>query len=116
MRGMKNIGMKNIGRNIAKARREAKLTQAGLARACGWGDDAQSRISNYERGRREPMLSELQTIADALGVTLVELIEGDYTSTNARIVRKLKDLPPQRREKVEDIVDAFLALPPEEKP
>ncbi len=46
------------------AREKAKLTQPQLAKLCGW--ESQSRISHYERGRRQPVPSDLRAISDAL--------------------------------------------------
>ena len=53
-------------RNHLKAFREASgLTQAGLAKACGWGCN-QSRICNYETGRSQPTLTNCRAIVVAL--------------------------------------------------
>lgn len=49
------------------ARRAAKMTQAALALACGW--ESQSRIGNYEQGKREPTLADLKLIAEAVSVS-----------------------------------------------
>lgn len=61
MRAMSDYSDSTIRRALAaneaglrlKAAREAQgLTQAGLAKALGWGPEAQNRISQYERGER----------------------------------------------------------------
>lgn len=49
---------------IRKARLEAGYNQERLAALLGW---KQSRISNYERGIREPKQSDLELISSALG-------------------------------------------------
>lgn len=51
------------------------FSQTALALACGW-ENGQARIGNYELDKREPSLSDLRTLAAALGTTLLELIEG----------------------------------------
>lgn len=56
-------GAPNIGMRIRIARAAAGMTQASLARECGY---ASSRIGNYETGAREPSLDDLHLIATAL--------------------------------------------------
>lgn len=51
--------------NIKPIRRLIKVTQTQLAEKCGW-EDAQSRISNYENGIREPSLQDMRRIVAAL--------------------------------------------------
>lgn len=70
---------KMIMSKLKKAREEKNLSQDALAKMCGWGsgrDDKNqgSRISNYEKGRREPSLSEISTMAASLGFTLDKLL------------------------------------------
>lgn len=63
-----------IAERIKYARIAKKLTQPALAELCGW--DSQTRISNYERGIREPSIQDLDKIAKALGVDVGWLIVG----------------------------------------
>lgn len=66
--------MTSFAANLRRLRRAAKLTQEGLAHACGYS--GQSRIGNYEKegpDGREPQLSEIPVIARALGVEIAEL-------------------------------------------
>lgn len=65
--------MSDISKNIKNARLAAKLTQPELADRCGWG---QSRLSNYERGQREPGLDDIKTIAKALNTDYMRLLTG----------------------------------------
>ena len=84
----------NIGANIKKFRKEKGLTQQELAekiskstitvRKYEAGDvnvslnsSCKNTIYNYENGKREPKTGTLQAIADALGVTVQELITGE---------------------------------------
>lgn len=97
-----------LGENIKKARKEAGLSQLDLGKACGW-DDAQSRISNYERDVRAPSYKDLQKIADVLGRDVMEFFKGVSDTPTARIFRKLQDLNPEHQKQVESIVDAFFA-------
>jgi phage repressor protein C with HTH and peptisase S24 domain len=72
--------METLGSRIARLRRAKKLSQTELGNECGW-EKGQARIGNYEKDKREPGLSDLRAIARALGVGLIELIEGPQSST-----------------------------------
>lgn len=48
---------------IAEVREAAKVKQRELIQALGW---TQTRVSNYEAGRRLPGLAESRAIVDAL--------------------------------------------------
>ena len=64
-----------IGRHIQAARKKAKFTQKELAEACGL---ATGTIQQYELGKRQPRLGQLQAIAAALGISVSELVGEDY--------------------------------------
>lgn len=49
--------------NIRKIRKGAEISQAALRRALNWN---QSRLANYEAGRRSPGLEEARKIVSAL--------------------------------------------------
>lgn len=49
--------------NIARLRRQGRVSQLALAKRLGW---TQSRLSNYENARREPGLAESRAIVAAL--------------------------------------------------
>ena len=57
-----------IREQIYKARVEADLTQADLAKLSGL---TQSNISNIENGSNKPTITTLKKIADALGKRLI---------------------------------------------
>lgn len=59
--------MEKFGARLARLRKSARMTQAELASACGWGEQ-QNRISNYETGRNEPSLADITSLAAALSV------------------------------------------------
>jgi transcriptional regulator with XRE-family HTH domain len=90
-----------VGGRIRAARESAGMTQGELAVACGWHEesaDGQSRISNYERGKREPTLDDLVTLGRALKVDPAELAFGH-------------PLQPDAKEK--KIIDAYRAGTPQ---
>ena len=56
-----------MGERIAQLRRSKGLSQAALAQALGLSTSA---IAMYEQGRREPSVSTIIALADALDVTI----------------------------------------------
>ncbi|MGU2289651.1 XRE family transcriptional regulator [Pseudomonas aeruginosa] len=87
---MSNIFIE-VGQRIAQYRRQARLTQGELADALNWGNSGQSRISSYEKGKREPSMGDLSRIARALGVSLGTLISGE---NSVRADEQVVVLPP----------------------
>lgn len=65
---------------LKRAREQQGLSQKELAKLCGWldkaGEGAQSRISNYENGTREPTLSDIAALASHVKVHPTELAYG----------------------------------------
>ena len=65
-----------IGANIAAYRKQAGLTQAGLAEKLNYSDKA---ISKWERAESIPDVSVLKSIADLFGVTVDYLLHDGNT-------------------------------------
>jgi len=65
---------KLVGRNAARLRAAAGLTQEQLAERSGF---SQQYISRLEQGRRNPTVVTLYELATALGVSHVELVRPD---------------------------------------
>ena len=65
---------KLVGRNAARLRAEAGLTQEQLAERSGF---SQQYISKLEKGRRNPTVVTLYELAQGLGVSHVELVRED---------------------------------------
>ena len=65
------INTHNLGRKIAHARKQLKLTQNDLALRVGVTAQA---VSKWEQGRSCPDIAILDEIADALGISLFELL------------------------------------------
>jgi transcriptional regulator with XRE-family HTH domain len=63
-----------VGRNFARIRREKGLTQEQMAERSGF---SQQYLSGLEQGRRNPTVATLYELAQALGVSPVELIQTD---------------------------------------
>jgi phage repressor protein C with HTH and peptisase S24 domain len=64
--------MKTLGSRIAHYRKAADMSQAALAKACGWA--SQSRVGNYEKDTREPTLEDIAQLAKALGIDPAQLL------------------------------------------
>ena len=67
---------KLVGRNFARLRRDRGLTQEEVAARSGF---SQQYISSLERGRRNPTVITLYELAQALGVSHVDLMAPDGT-------------------------------------
>ncbi len=65
---------KLVGRNAARLRAAAGRTQEQLAERSGF---SQQYISKLEQGRRNPTVVMLYELAEALGVSHVELVRPD---------------------------------------
>ena len=65
---------KLVGRNAARLRDAAGLTQEQLAERAGI---SQQYISDLERGKCNPTIVTLYELATALGVSQVELVRPD---------------------------------------
>ena len=85
-----------IGSRIKLARQHmadttgSAVTQAGLAKMCGWSE-SQSRVSNYESDGREPPRASIETIADVTGVNKDWLMFGHGPMTGETPVIDLTD-------------------------
>lgn len=71
-----------LGRRIRHARTERGLTLDELGRQVG---STASQLSLVENGRREPRLSLLQSLADALGTTTTDLLDSTPPSRRAAL-------------------------------
>lgn len=60
-----------VGRNVTRIRRQKRLTQEQLAIASGF---SQQYISTLEAGTRNPTVITLYELANALGVSHVDLV------------------------------------------
>ena len=63
--------MKNYGEIIRIARKHAGLTQKELAEKAGV---AKITIQQYEAGKRQPRLEQLEMLADAMKMDIGELL------------------------------------------
>ena len=62
---------KLVGRNFARLRRERGLTQEEMEERSGF---SQQYLSDLERGKRNPTVITLYELAQALGVSHIDLL------------------------------------------
>lgn len=65
--------LKKIGRNIALLRKKQKLTQEDFANLAGMD---RSYLSEIENGHKNPSVTTLLSISQALNVSVQTLLEG----------------------------------------
>ena len=68
---------KLVGRNFARLRREKRLTQEDVESRSGF---SQQYLSGLEQGKRNPTVVTLFELAQAIGVSHVELVTPDIQS------------------------------------
>ena len=73
-----------LGRNCRERRANLKMSQAELSKRTGV---AASHLSNIENGRGNPTLEVLETIADALHCSVVDLLAIDGREPGERTGR-----------------------------
>lgn len=62
-----------VATNVKKYRKEKGLTQLQLARKCGWNSN--SNINRIEVSAISARLDNLEKIAHALDITVIDLVE-----------------------------------------
>lgn len=81
-----------IGDKIKQIRKQAGLTQKELAEQLG---TTQQNLAQYENGKRRPKIETIEKIADALEVSIYNLMEfdEDYSiSEKKRMIKYLRQL------------------------
>jgi transcriptional regulator with XRE-family HTH domain len=116
--GMKPISQtdadffRTLGQRIAKARKEAGLTQQQLAESLGI---SQPMLASYEIGRRRLPASLLPPLAKTLKVSVADLL-GEQQAEGKRgplpklqrQVEEVRHLPRSRQKLVTDFLDTIL--------
>ena len=64
----------NLGRNPRRARTERDLTQEQVARRSGVHA---TQVSRIERGKRDPRISTVEKLAEAVSLSVSELLAED---------------------------------------
>ncbi len=75
------------GKIIKELREKQKLTQMNLADIIGVSDKA---VSKWETGKGLPDISLIEPLAQALGVSVIELMNGEYITNSNKSANVLK--------------------------
>lgn len=79
---------RQFAERLRRIREERGLTQLALAATCGW---SVQKISLYERSARSPSLTDLALLAEALHVSIAELVEAPPDSADP-VAQELHEL------------------------
>lgn len=105
------LEVERFGQRLRAIRQERKLSLAEL------GERSQTnlnQISRYERAAVVPTIDIVFRLAEALGVSVGELLDSDQPTVkpeSREIFQRLTEveqLPPEERETVKKLMDAFL--------
>ena len=99
---MFEIDREAFGAFVAQLRKEKGMTQKELAERLFVSDKA---VSKWERGLSLPDIALLQPMADILGVTVTELLRGEY----------IRDSEPMTAEAVDQLLTGTLAMVAQEQ-
>lgn len=99
---MYEIDHEVFGAFVARLRKEKGMTQKELAERLFVSDKA---VSKWERGLSLPDIALLQPMADILGVTVTELLRGEY----------VRDSEPMTAEAVDQLLTGTLAMAAQER-
>lgn len=95
---------KGLGQFITGLRKEKQMTQAELAERLHVTDKA---VSRWERGVGYPDINTLEPLADALGVTLTELMKcsrDEEKSSDEGIIASIEIAKSQRKRMIKRII------------
>ena len=81
-----------VGQRIGALRNEANLTLEGLAAEVS-ENYSKGHLSSLERGLVVPTVATLQTLADALGVLLVDLVNDPGAGDRQKLIEISRTLP-----------------------
>lgn len=103
------FNMKNVGRKIAKLRKNHNMTQLELADEMGISVQA---VSNWERGNSMPDISKLPELAELFGVTIDDLL-GEHSEVVESVVKgNIKEYIENNPESLEEISNIAPMLKP----
>lgn len=74
----KSVFLKNIGKRIREVRLSKNLTQLDLVSRIE-GEVDPTNISRIESGRTNPTIFTLHKLADAMEISLVQLLDEEYS-------------------------------------
>jgi XRE family aerobic/anaerobic benzoate catabolism transcriptional regulator len=103
------ISLQRLGQAVRELRKEAQLTQRGLADRSGVAKQA---ITNIERGAAFPSLRTLEQLAEALRVPVHMIVaqaeQGGSAidaALEAKLIRVVRSIDPAARARASDLLD-----------
>ena len=96
--------MSDFAKNIRKFRKQKGYSQTELAKKLNYGYTA---IANYESGRNEPSLDVLIVLADALGVTVDELLGVEKNPEEKRLLSAFQKLDAEEKMTILNMMDTL---------
>ena len=96
--------MSDFAKNVKKFRKEKGYSQEKLAKALHYGYTA---IANYESGRNEPSLDTLLLLADALDVSVDELLGHELKSEEKQLLSSFKKLNSEKKKIILDMINTL---------
>ncbi len=99
-----------IAQRLKEARDAAGLSQAAAGELAGWGREAQSRISHYERSERSVTIADLSVLAKIYRVNPVFLAFGENTlpEDEEKLLHCYRSVSPHTQRVVRRILEAEL--------
>lgn len=105
------VDFKSLGQNVRIKRTQAKMSQEKLAEKCGC---CGSYIGKIENNNSLPSLEMIAKIADVLGVTIDQLVQGsDYKPESAfmrEVEERIDRLPAPVRQDICQMVSNLLDI------
>lgn len=96
--------MSDFSVNLKKYRKMKNLSQYELAKTLHYGCSA---IANYESGRNEPSIDSLIRLAEALDITVDELVGVKPNSNELHLISAFKKLDNHKKQIVLSLIDVF---------
>ena len=98
-----------FGERILSLRKKLKWSQDSLAKKVGTSAPI---IGRYERNEIKPAIDTAKSIADALGVTIDFLIDGQGVVMDKKLLQKIKDIESfdqEEKNKIYDLIDMAIS-------
>jgi len=86
-----------IGKFISEKRKENNITQSELAEKLNVTNKS---VSNWENGKNMPDVSLMKDLCSILGISLIELFNGEQTSSDDGLINYLKEEKKRKRKKL----------------
>ena len=96
--------MSDFAKNLRKYRKQKGITQVKLGKMLDYGYTA---IANYESGRNEPSLDTLMRLAEALDVSVDELLGVELKSEEKQLLSSFKKLNDENKYRILDLMKAL---------